>query len=263
MDSARTSRRTFHAVVTLIAAASAATTIAWSAPARMMDGMSMAVDSMASTPWSWATGTRSFAAAASFLGMWVSMTPAMMLPSVAPSLWGYRVTVRRSGAMHPDRLTAVAALGYLSVWAMAGVGVLSIGVELARVERVFPLPAPLARLAPGLAVVAMGVIQCSAWKARQLGRCRCHAALVPPARPAERHAWRHGVRLGIDCLRCCANLMALLLVAGVMDPGAMAAATGAITLERLAPRGAQIARATGTVAVGAGVLLLIRALSRA
>ena len=72
-------------------------------------------------------------------------------------------------------------------------------------------------------------------------------------------AWRHGLRLGLHCGHCCANLMAILLVIGVMDLSAMAVVTAAITVERLAPAGERVARATGAVAVGAGLFLIARA----
>jgi len=53
--------------------------------------------------------------------------------------------------------------------------------------------------------------------------------------------------------------MALLLVLGVMDLGAMAVVTAAITVERVASSGARIARATGAVVVAAGLVLLVQA----
>ncbi len=45
---------------------------------------------------------------------------------------------------------------------------------------------------------------------------------------------------------------------GVMDLRAMAAVTGAITLERLAPVGERVAQAIGVVAVGTGLFLTAR-----
>jgi predicted metal-binding membrane protein len=72
-------------------------------------------------------------------------------------------------------------------------------------------------------------------------------------------AWRHGLRLGLHCSISCAGLTAILLVAGVMDLRAMAVVTAAITAERLAPAGERVARAIGAVAIGAGVLLIARA----
>jgi predicted metal-binding membrane protein len=72
-------------------------------------------------------------------------------------------------------------------------------------------------------------------------------------------AWKHGLRLGLHCSLCCAGQVAVLLVVGVMDLGAMAVVTAAMTVERLAPAGEQVARAIGIVGVGAGLLLIARA----
>jgi predicted metal-binding membrane protein len=55
-------------------------------------------------------------AAASFLGMWVVMMVAMMLPSLLPMLWRYRQAVGRTGETHLGRLTALVGVGYLFVW---------------------------------------------------------------------------------------------------------------------------------------------------
>src|SRR5512132_1143961 len=46
-------------------------------------------------------------AAAPFLGMWVVMMVAMMLPSLAPMLWRYRQAVGRTGETRLGRLTAL------------------------------------------------------------------------------------------------------------------------------------------------------------
>jgi predicted metal-binding membrane protein len=53
--------------------------------------------------------------------------------------------------------------------------------------------------------------------------------------------------------------MAILLVTGVMDLRAMAVVAAAIIVERLAPAGERVARATGAVVVGAGLFLIARA----
>jgi predicted metal-binding membrane protein len=54
--------------------------------------------------------------------------------------------------------------------------------------------------------------------------------------------------------------MAILLAIGVMDLRAMAVVAAAITLERLAPAGERVARATGAVAIGGGWFLIARAI---
>ena len=71
-----------------------------------------------------------------------------------------------------------------------------------------------------------GAFQFTAWKARHLACCR-EAPERDHILPADSGtAWRHGLRLGIHCGCCCAGLMAMLLVIGVMDLRAMAAVTG-------------------------------------
>jgi predicted metal-binding membrane protein len=114
-------------------------------------------------------------------------------------------------------------------------------------------------LAVGVVVLIAGALQFTAWKARHLACC-----VELPGRgrtlPADAAtAWRHGVRLGLHCTRCCAGLIAILLVIGVMDLRAMAVVAAAITVERLTPAGRRIAQAIGAVVVGAGLFLIARA----
>jgi Predicted metal-binding integral membrane protein (DUF2182) len=75
-------------------------------------------------------------------------------------------------------------------------------------------------------------------------------------------AWRYGLRLGIHCSHCCAGLMAILLVIGVMDLRAMALVAEAINVERLAPAGERVARAVGVIVVGMGLVLIARSFGR-
>ena len=55
-------------------------------------------------------------AAASFLGMWIVMMVAMMLPSLVPMLWRYREAVGMKGETRLGRLTALVGVGYFLVW---------------------------------------------------------------------------------------------------------------------------------------------------
>jgi predicted metal-binding membrane protein len=69
------------------------------------------------------------------------------------------------------------------------------------------------------------------------------------------------VRLALHCGRCCGNLIAILLVLGVMDVTAMAAVTLAITAERVGPSGARAARVVGWASIAVGLLMIGRALT--
>jgi predicted metal-binding membrane protein len=156
-------------------------------------------------------------------------------------------------------LTALVGLGYFVVWTAFGVAAFPLGVALAALEMRQPALARAVPVAVGVVVLMAGALQLTAWKARQLSCCRHAPGHARPLPPDAGTAWRHGLRLGLRCSGCCAGLMAILLVIGVMDLRAMAVVTAAITIERLAPAGARVARATGAVVVAAGLLLIARA----
>ncbi len=198
-------------------------------------------------------------AAAWFLAMWVVMMAAMMLPSLTPMLVRYRKAVRRSGASHLALLTVLAGLGYFFVWSLFGLAVYPLGVVLATAEMEHAELAHAAPVAVGVVVLIAGAVQLTSWKAYHLACCR-----ETPDRgrtlPADAGAaWRQGARFGFHCSLCCANLTAILLVVGVMDLRAMAFVTAAITAERLAPAGKIVAPTIGIFIVGAGFLLILRA----
>ena len=198
-------------------------------------------------------------AAASFLGMWVVMMAAMMLPSLVPMLWRHRQTFGKTGETRLVRLTALVGVGYFLVWTMFGMAAFPLGVGLAAIEMQHPALARIVPIAVGLVVVIAGALQFTAWKMRHLAFCReapgrCGMRAADPAT-----AWHYGVRLGLHCGLCCANLMVILLVLGVMDIRVMAVVTAAITVERLAPAGERVARAFGAVVALAGLFLVARA----
>jgi predicted metal-binding membrane protein len=296
MTSERFSQQTFLGVSALLFAASAAVTIAWCASMSAMSGMPMPGGWTMSMVWMRMPGQTWPGAAASFLGMWVVMMVAMMLPSLVPMLWHYRRAVGRTAASAPTspfglrrglavalraeadkatascaeaprrrgetrlgRLTALVGVGYFFVWTVFGMAAFPLGVVLASIEMQQPALARAVPIAVGVVVLIAGALQFTAWKARHLACCR-----ESPGRgrtlPADAGtAWRHGLHIGLRCSRCCGGLMAILLVLGVMDLRAMAVVAAAITAERLAPAGERVARAIGAVVVGAGSFLIARA----
>ena len=259
MSPERAPRRAFLAVSALLFAASAAGTIVWCASMSAMGGMPMPGGWTMSMAWMRMPGQTSLGAAASFLGMWVVMMVAMMLPSLVPMLGRYRRAVGGTGEARLGRLTALAGVGYFVVWTVLGMVAFPLGVALAEVEMRQPELARAVPLAVGVVVLIAGALQFTAWKARHLAGCRDSPAhgIALPADAGT--AWRHGLRLGLHCIQCCAGLMAILLVIGVMDLRAMVVVGAAITVERLAPAGERVARATGVVVVAAGLFLIARA----
>jgi Predicted metal-binding integral membrane protein len=249
------SERVFFGIAALIFAASEAVTIVWCTSMSAMGGMPMPGGWTMSTAWMRMYGQTWPGMASSFLGMWIVMMMAMMLPSLVPMLWRYRRAVGRTGGMRLAWLTTLVGVGYFFVWTVFGVVAFALGIALAAIEMQLPTLARAVPIAVGVIVLIAGALQFTRWKAHHLACCR----EVPERSrtlPAEiGTAWRLGIRLGLHCSYCCAGLTAILLVIGVMDLRVMAAVTAAITLERLAPASARVARAIGAIVILAGLFL--------
>ncbi len=258
MVSERASQQAFLSVSVLLFAATTAVTIAWCASMPAM-GMPMPGGWTMSMTWMRMPGQTWPGAALSFLGMWVVMMTAMMLPSLVPMLCRYRHAVGRAGQERLGRLTALVGTAYFFVWTVFGMAVFPLGVALATIEMQRPSLARAVPMAAGVVVLIAGALQFTAWKARHLTCCR-----ESPGRgrtlPADAGtAWRHGLRVGLHCSYSSAGLTAILIVAGVMDLRVMAVVTAAVTAERLAPSGERVARAIGAVVIGTGLFLIARA----
>jgi predicted metal-binding membrane protein len=256
MATERASRQAFFGVSALLFAASATGTVVWCVSMSTMGGMPMPGGWTMSMAWMLMPGQTWPGAAASFICMWVVMMVAMMLPSLVSMLWRYRQAVDRTAETRLGRLTALVGVGYFSVWTVFGMAVFPLGVALAEIEMQQPALARAVPIAAGVVVLMAGFLQFTAWKGRHLACCRELPGRDSTLAADAGTAWRHGLRLGLHCSRCCVGLMAILLVIGVMDLRAMAVVAAAITVERLAPAGERVARAIGAVVVGAGLFLI-------
>lgn len=204
-----------------------------------------------------------------FLGMWCVMTVAMMLPCLLPMLWRYRQAIQTSaGAGLQVRrtrlhsLTTQVALGYFSVYLLLGLFVLVLGLTLAAAARLQPVLASRMPILGGVVIFLAGVNQFSESKLDQLRHCRHALPTILGSRQSITGAWQHGFHIGVLCVRCCAALMMILLVVGMMELRWMALITGAITLERLGAAGEHVARASGFIAITLGVMLITRAIAQ-
>ena len=258
MVSERFSKHAFFAVSAALFIGCAALTTHWCESMPAM-GMPMPGGWTMSMTWMRMPGQTWPGAGASLLSMWVVMMVAMMLPCVVPALWRYHQAIGRTGERRPGRLTAVVGFGYFFVWTAFGILVVPVGVALAAVEMQHPALGRAAPIAAGVVVLIAGALQFTAWKAHQLACCREAPGRGSTLTASARVAWRHGLRLGLHCGYCCAGLMAILLVIDMMDLGVMAMVTAAMVIERVAPGGERVARATGAVAIGVGLFLIARA----
>jgi len=241
-------------IAALVFLASAAVTVAWCGSMSAMPGMEMPGGWTMSMAWMRMPGQSWSGAAATYLGMWTVMMIAMMLPALTPVLARYRAA--RLGDARLNAETALVAAGYFSAWTLFGAVTYPLGVALAEAAMRVP---ELSRVVPrvgGAFLAIAGALQFTPWKARLLACCR-----ASPARRAvcgaRESAWRTGLRLGARCMTCCLGPTGVLLVIGVMDLGAMALITAAISLERLAPNGWRFAQLAGVFATAAGLWMAV------
>ena len=124
----------FWSLSALLFAASAVVTIVWCTSMSSMGEMPMPGGWTMSMAWMRMPGQTWSGAAASFLGMWVVMMAAMMLPSLVPTLWRYLQAVGRPGEARLGLLTALVGVGYFFVWTLFGMAAFPLGVALAAIE---------------------------------------------------------------------------------------------------------------------------------
>ncbi len=192
-----------------------------------------------------------------FLGVWVTMTAAMMLPSAVPMV---RVYARVAGgsSQRPLASTAGFLAGYLIAW--AGYGLAAYG--LYRLVRALD-PAFLAwdRQGPyvaGGAIIVAGAYQLTPLKRVCLRHCRTPFHYVI-------HGWRTGplgpVRMGVEhggyCVGCCWALMVVLFAVGVMSLAWMAVVAAIIFAEKVLPIGERLSRVFAVALIGLGIWVAV------
>jgi predicted metal-binding membrane protein len=194
--------------------------------------------------------------------MWAVMMVAMMLPAASPVVLLYARVVRQAEG-HGRDLRARAAIaafasGYLTIWILFSLLAVCLqwGLERAGVMSAIMSISPTL-LAGGL-LIAAGLYQLTRLKRACLKHCRGPAAfLAAHWRPGLSGAFRMGLAHGTYCLGCCAVLMLLLFVGGVMNLVWIAGLTLLVAVEKLAPFGAGAARVMGAVLIAGGGALIL------
>ena len=186
-----------------------------------------------------------------FIGIWVTMTAAMMLPSAAPMVLTYARVAR-------DARTWVFVLGYLVAWTAFGL----VAYGLYRlVTRSSPGWVAWNRQGPyvaGAALALAGLYQLSPLKEACLRHCRGpFRYLVHGWREGRTGALRMGAEHGLFCVGCCWGLMLALFALGVMSLFWAAVVAAAIFAEKVLPRGLALARVLAVALVALGLLVAL------
>jgi predicted metal-binding membrane protein len=250
--------RGFLVTIALLLGGSVLGTIAWCGS--MSGGMSMPGDWTMSMAWMRMPDQSWLSAAASFMGMWMVMMVAMMLPALAPMLSRYRRSIQDPAQGDLGRLTALAGSGYFLVWTIWGAIVYPLGVALASASMRWETVSRSVPIATGAVFLMAGFVQLSPWKRIQLRHCRNDLDCARSFSPDARGAVRFGIDLGARCSLCCSGFMMILLAGGVMDLRIMAIIATAINVERLGPKPERVSRVVGVVIVATGGWMLVQGL---
>jgi predicted metal-binding membrane protein len=190
-----------------------------------------------------------------FVGGWLLMTVAMMLPSSLPLVTVFR-TVARSAP-----LVALLLLGYLWIWTLFGLLAFLVDGALHIVAEESSWLAARPHAVPAAVLLTAGLFQFSPLKQSCLEKCRSPLGFVIGHwRDARRrlNAFTLGVRHGLFCLGCCWALMLLMFGASGVDLGWMLALGAVMFLEKAVRWGTWVTKPVGGVLTVWGLALLLR-----
>jgi predicted metal-binding membrane protein len=159
-----------------------------------------------------------------FLGLWVWMMAAMMLPGAVPAVARRARTAKGAGDV-PLFLGS-----YLAVWTLVGIAV-------------FALYRPHGSLAAGVVVIAAGIYEFTPQKQHSRRRCR--------------ESVRSGFQFGIYCVGSSIGLMLMLVALSIMSVAWMSAIAVLMVAQKLLPARAAIDVPLGLAIVGLGVLIVL------
>jgi predicted metal-binding membrane protein len=183
----------------------------WVVAVRQMHGMNMGV----------ATRLGSFV---SFIGLWLVMMAAMMLPGAAPAV------LRRTQASGRVRAVPLFIGSYLAVWALVG-------------GAVYALYRPHGSLAAGAVAIAAGVYELTPLKRHFRRRCR--------------DSVRSGFGFGLCCAGSSIGLMVMLVALGVMSVTWMSVIAVLVLAQKLLPAKAAVDVPLALAIIGLGVWIVL------
>ena len=222
----------------VVAAVAVVTVVAWVVTVEQMRGMDAGPGAdLGSFGW--------------FIGVWVTMMVAMMLPSTLPVI--FLVARLRRGLE-----VCLFVVGYVLAWTVYGIAAYGVYRGLRATAPSFVAWDDRGPWVAGAALATAGVYQLTPLKTSCLSRCRSPLRFLMGADSGAVGAVRAGVGHGLFCVGCCAGLMLALFALGVMSLVWMALVAVAILVEKTLPGGSQTAVALAAVLVVLGFWVAVR-----
>ncbi len=194
-----------------------------------------------------------------YLGVWVTMMAAMMLPSVTPMVLLFdKVSAERARRGRAVVPTWIFASSYFAVWTLYGLaaygvyrGVRSLHLGFLDWDRGGPY------VVAALLLLA-GAYELTPLKTVCLRHCRSPIHFVLGGwRNGIGGALRMGAEHGAYCVGCCWGLMVVLFGLGVMSIAWMAVVAALIFMQKTLPYGDRLTRVFAVAFVAAGVWIAI------
>jgi predicted metal-binding membrane protein len=185
-----------------------------------------------------------------YVGIWVTMMAAMMLPSAAPTVFLFARV--RSGAS-----TLLFVVGYLLAWTAYGLVAYAIYRAIRAAAPSFLAWDDGGPWVAGGALVAAGLYQLTPLKSACLRHCRSPLHFLLRARPGWSGALLMGAEHGGYCIGCCLGLMLALFALGVMSITWMVVVAIAILVEKTLPGGEALSRAVAVALVALGIWVAV------
>jgi predicted metal-binding membrane protein len=173
-----------------------------------------------------------------YLGIWVTMMAAMMLPSEAPAA----VLVGRLTRGLP---TLIFLAGYLAVWTAYGLAAYGLFRLVTSFDTGWLAWDEGGPYVAGGVIAAAGIYELTPLKQYCLRRCRSPHPDGP--------AFRSGVANGLFCVGSSGGLMAVLFALGVMSLVWMVVVGAVIFAEKVLPHGIRLSRVVAVALLALGI----------
>jgi len=190
-----------------------------------------------------------------YVGVWVTMMAAMMLPSALPMVLLFdRISHRRTSRWSRIGSTWLFVAGYLAVWTVYGLAAFGVYRTIAGLHLRFLAWDHSGPYLAGSLIALAGVYELTPLKSMCLRRCRSPLHFVLSGwKNGRLGAVRMGATHGSYCLGCCWGLMLILFAVGVMSLFWMAVVAGLIFAEKLLPFGERLPYVFALCFVGLGI----------
>ncbi len=192
-----------------------------------------------------------------YVGIWVTMTAAMMLPSASPMLLVYS-KVASGSSRRPAAMTAVFLAGYVIAWTAYGLVAYGLYRLIRSLDPSFLGWSREGPIVAGAVIALAGLYQLTPMKQICLRHCRTPFHFVL-------HRWHGGVlgslRMGVEhglwCVGCCWALMLVLFAVGVMSLTWMVIVAAVIFAEKVLPIGERLTTVFALALVGLGIWIAV------